>query len=72
MRAGEHYTLFMQNWKLSGSGDNYTGNVVPGKTYFYSAYIEPDEGYTIGEVGTRVPVYLNGTQIGEGISTRPQ
>ena len=51
---------------LDEDGRFTSGVPVPGRTYTMGAYILPESGYSFGEEGTEVPVYVNGSYLGDG------
>ncbi len=57
--------IYLGKWLERVSGGYYTGTAGQGMTYYYNLEFEPDTGYTFGEAGTKIPVYLNGTKLGD-------
>ena len=66
LASGSHCSVTYRGpWLERVSGGYYTGTAGQGKTYYYNLEFTPDEGFTFGDVGTKVPVYLNGTKLGD-------
>ncbi len=66
LASGSHCSItYLGRWLERVSGDYYTGTAGQGMTYYYNLEFVPDEGHTFGDVGTKVPVYLNGTKLGD-------
>ena len=64
LASGSHCSItYLGNWMEHVSGDWYTGTAGQGMTYYYNLEFTPDDGYTFGDTGTKVPAYLNGTKI---------
>ena len=64
--ADSHFTNPIYYWE-DARGDVASGLPEPNKYYWLNVFVESDAGYTFGVAGTTVPVYVNGTKVGDGI-----